>query len=232
MYVLVDKNLRSIEIKNLQKEGFIVLQSIEIAGINNSTSTHPDIQLHFVDSNTAVCEPTALAYYQSQMPEHIQLIPGKNRCTSTYPKDIAYNVTRIGKHIFGNLKYTDSMVLHYYKQKSYFLHDVRQGYTKCNTCIVDDAHVITEDIGLHNIFMENKIVSLLISPGEVELEGYPNGFIGGASGKAENRIYFNGNLKKHPQGEIIEGFVRNTGKVPKSLSDNKLRDNGSMIFFD
>ncbi len=232
MFVLVDMNLRDDEKAALRNHGFFVLCTTPVGEINNALSTHPDIQIHFLNSNTAICEPTTYSYYKKLMPGHIRLISGKSRCTSTYPKDCAYNVTRIGQHIFANTGSADATLLDYYQKEKFKIHHVRQGYTKCNTCIISDQSVITEDVGLHNIFIENNIRSFLIENGGVALEGYQYGFIGGASGSDGKNVYFSGLIEGHPWGDEIKRFIKEEGKEVFSLSKDKLRDNGSMFFFE
>ena len=63
----------------------------------------------------------------------------------------------------------------------------------------------------------------------VKLAGYSYGFIGGASGVVDNKVYFFGDIKKHPDCDAICDAITNEGFIPVSLSDEPLRDLGGII---
>ena len=48
---------------------------------------------------------------------------------------------------------------------------------------------------------------LLVEPGFVKLRGADTGFIGGASGRVDDEIVFNGDLSAHPNLKKITAFI-------------------------
>ena len=57
------------------------------------------------------------------------------------------------------------------------------------------------------------------------------GFIGGACGYCDGSLYFSGDLRHHPDGDRIESFCKGLGVDAVSLSDEPLKDVGSIFFF-
>ena len=58
------------------------------------------------------------------------------------------------------------------------------------------------------------------------------GFIGGAASLFEDKIYFLGDISKHPESEKILSFIEENGKTAVSLSDEQLADLGGIIFLN
>ncbi len=71
---------------------------------------------------------------------------------------------------------------------------------------------------------------LLIHNGGVSLSPYEYGFIGGASGFLENKLYFIGDIDTHPDCAAIKSFISEAGAECISLSDGGLFDGGRLIF--
>ncbi len=196
-------------------------------------NTHPDMQIHFITENIAVVAPSAYEYYRDILPEGIALYKGAKDPDSTYPCDCAYNVAKLGKKIIGNLKYTDAFIKKMYTELGFEFINVKQGYTKCNLCIVNDNSAITEDEGLYKKLTANGIDVLKIPKGEIELKSFDNGFIGGASGFIDNkRIAFYGDLLKCSYCKQIKNFITDKKVDLICLSQTKLKDFGSILFFN
>ena len=146
-----------------------------------------------------------------------------------YPLDIPLNAVCLPEFFICNTKTVSPKVLEYIKTTGREIINVRQGYTKCSTCIVSNESIITEDESIYNA-CKDKLQTLLIKKGEVSLPGFDYGFIGGASARVGNRVYFFGNLDAHPDAEKIKEFVNKQGADAVSLSkNNKLLDIGSIL---
>ena len=72
----------------------------------------------------------------------------ETRLSSEYPKDIPFNAACTGKYFIHNRKYTAPVLLKRAEELGLEMVDVRQGYAKCSTVIVDEDSVITYDRGL------------------------------------------------------------------------------------
>jgi len=146
-----------------------------------------------------------------------------------YPKNIRYNAVCTDKFFMHSLKYTSSVLLEKAKSMELRLIDVKQGYTKCNTVIVDNNSLITSDPSVYSEASKNGLEVLKISNGYVNLDGFDYGFLGGASGIVGNKIVFCGDLSSHPDYEKIYDFISNRGVEIKYFKSFPLTDIGSII---
>ena len=148
---------------------------------------------------------------------------------SAYPKDCIYNAACTGKYFIHNTKITDPDLLAMARQLGMDIIDVKQGYSKCSCATVDENSIITSDAGIARA-CEDKLDCLLISTGNVLLEGFDYGFIGGCSGRLRDEIIFNGDLSAHPDFWKIKGFIESRGLRVKYFPGYPLTDIGSLIF--
>lgn len=232
LQAIVNKNI-SINIKRaLINNNIKVYETCKVNKLNTSLSFHPDIQIHFLDKNFAVCAPEVYEYYKKILPKNIKLYKGEKNLSVTYPLDCAYNVARFGDYVIGNLNSMSSVIKEEYTKKQYSFIHVNQGYAKCNICIVNSHAIITEDPGIYSQISDiSEIDCLYLNPGEIILKGYSHGFIGGASGNCEKSIYFCGNLKDFSQRKKLNDFLKKHNAKVIELSNDPLEDYGSIIFF-
>ena len=230
--VLQKNTLFSGTIKeNLRNYGDIIFSNT-INDLYEPVNTHPDIQIHFFNNSEAICCPELYNYYREKLPKSISLISGNNKAGGGYPNDASYNVAVFGRNLVCNINYTEKIILDYYKNLGYNIINVRQGYTKCNICLIDDNAVITEDDGIYKELISNNIDVCKINSGEIGLRNFKYGFIGGASGYIDkNSIGFLGDIKKHPEFDKINTFSKKYKKQIISLGNSTVTDYGSIISF-
>lgn len=149
----------------------------------------------------------------------------------SYPDDICYNAACTGRYFIHNLRYTDKKLIEHVRKAGITAVHVKQGYTKCNTVVVDETSIITSDMGIYRACSPLMDV-LLISPGQVLLPGMSCGFLGGASGRAGKRILFNGDLSAHSDFGKIKKFIEERGLEPVWFRSVPLTDIGSIICDD
>ncbi len=232
MSVVVDQRIDEEIEKSLKKMGIKYIKSCAFESLYFPVDTHPDMQIHFVDEKTAVVAPFAYEYYHNLLGENVSLIRGKTDPDSKYPGDCAYNVATIGRRVIGNLKYVDEKIKEIYLKKGFEFIDVKQGYAKCNLCIVDDNAAITEDEGLFKTLSEAGIEMLRIGTGEVKMPPFDYGFIGGASGFiAPKTLAFCGDLEKHSEVLSIKSFIERHKVKIVNLASQELHDFGSILYF-
>ncbi len=154
---------------------------------------------------------------------------GSSILQKNYPGNVAYNAVSTENYFIHNLKHTDPMLLGRAQQLGLILIDVKQGYTKCNTVIVSPNAFITSDAGIARQLSSYLIDVLLIQNGHVGLSGFPHGFLGGASGKVDDTIFFNGDLSRHPDCQRIISFIEDRGLSAVYFEDYPLEDIGSLI---
>lgn len=203
MPIILDKSM-PCEIKERISKFFGIeyIDSYTLTTLAPPLNTHPDIQIHFLTPEIAICAPECYEYYCTQFGKNrYKLLKGSSVPGGTYPADTAYNIARVGKHIFANTKFAEPLIIDYYLKCGFIIHHINQGYAKCSMCIADEQTVITEDRGIYKTLKNiPDIHTLLIDSGSVSLSGYDCGFIGGCSG-------------------LINGTVVFIGKIPPAVRD-------------
>lgn len=130
---------------------------------------------------------------------------------TAYPEDTQLNLCQVGEHILYNRKTVPDDIVEYLTRNGALRFiDCHQGYTRCTACVVDRRSLITADRGVAARASSAGLSVLLISPGHILLDGFPHGFIGGASFKiADEKIAFTGKLDTHPDcGRILQFLER------------------------
>ncbi|HSH35278.1 DUF6873 family GME fold protein [Schnuerera sp.] len=229
--VIIDGSI-SKEIKsNLKKLNLNIIPTIPCKEVAEPIAYHPDIVLHPINHNTLIVAPNVFDYYEDKLyGMGIKIIKGETKLDKEYPKDIAYNVARVGDFAVHNFKHTDEKLKYYLKKEKLGFIDVKQGYTKCSMAIVANNAVITADYSMYKKLSNSSIDVLLVKPGYIDLEGYNYGFIGGATGKLFKDIFiFSGKLTIHPDKTKITNFVKKYNNKILWLSDENIIDIGTII---
>lgn len=180
-----------------------------MAKIDPAINCHPDIYICHLGKSLFQGSPSRLKY--------------------DYPGHAIYNGCSTGKFFIHNLKITDKDLLNEVDKTGLTKVHVAQGYAKCNIVVVDESSIITSDLGIAKAATNAGLEVLIIEPKQVLLDGYPYGFIGGASGKIGNTIIFNGNLSAHSDYLKIKEFIERRGLNIKYFEDYPLTDIGSII---
>lgn len=147
-----------------------------------------------------------------------------------YPFDIGLNACEIGDYIFCKRDNIDAEILKHAVDNGKKIINVRQGYSKCSVCILDEKHIITSDNSIASAAADEGIEVLLITPGFFTLPGYDYGFIGGSCFKPDKiTIAFTGTLSGHPDEAKILKFIENAGINVTYLTTELCFDIGSVI---
>ncbi|WP_158408890.1 DUF6873 family GME fold protein [Peptoclostridium acidaminophilum] len=194
-------------------------------------SGHPDISVCHLGGREIVVAPDSFEHYKELLSIYgFNVICGRSELQHSYPHNIQYNVAFVGKHAIHNFRHTDTVILEHIRKNGYVLVDVKQGYSKCSTCVIDGNSIITSDEGIHRAAMNFGIESLLIEKGGISLEGFEYGFIGGCSGLiSENEIAFIGDLTEHACYRAMREFIEKRNREIVILGEFKLADYGSII---
>ena len=194
----------------------------------NPVINHPDTGIVHINSEIFVSSPETYSYYKDVFADTgANLICGNMSVNGKYPDDAAYNIAIVSKHTFLNKKNIDTILFNNLTNK---LIDIKQGYSKCSICVVDENSIITEDEGITAAAIANNIDVLKISKGQVRLNGFEYGFIGGCSGKlTKNILAFAGDITKHTDYIKIRDFCLKKGVKIISLGKNVLTDIGSIL---
>ena len=207
---------------------------IECITINASPDLEKEINSH-ADilccraSDNIIFADNSIAGELSKKIKDYSIIP-VNDIKSPYPGDVKLNVAFLGNNIICNSKYIAKEISDFCNLNNIQIIKTKQGYTKCNLCVLNEKAVITEDNGLAYLLKNYQFNVLKIQPGFVHLSDKHYGFIGGASGKvSEHQMYFSGDLRKHPDYEEILSFLNKYNIKPVFNKNRQLNDFGGFI---
>ena len=220
--------------KSLSSMGFDILALPSYTRLEERVSSHADLLIFPIDKNIFVH-----GEYTDNIPSltdtlsvrGYEIFPIDETVGDSYPKDVLLNCLTVGSYIFAKTDSVSKSILEYAKSHGYTAVNVNQGYARCTACPLSKNAIITADGSIARAAESVGTDVLKISDGGVTLDGFPYGFIGGACGVFEDRIFFAGDLLSHPDGEKIADFCKKHNKEPISLSDEPLQDVGSIFFF-
>ena len=215
-----------------------ICEAVELppfSSLDARVASHPDMLMFKLGNKLFVCEE----YYKEAKNvidkiinnSNLELVLTNDKLGNQYPQDIKFNAFLINNTIIGNTKCISPCLKEYADSTGITLTSVNQGYAKCSTVVLDNA-VITADKSIYKVAQELGADALHISPEGVELEGYDCGFLGGASGVWENKVFFCGNIGSHKNFDTIFSFCTAHGYEVISLSDEPLYDVGTIMFFE
>ena len=147
-----------------------------------------------------------------------------------YPDDCRLNFIITNNKAFGNKKAVSDDLIEVFDECSIEFKDVKQGYAKCSSIVLDKA-VITDDESIHKALINEGIEVLLIEKRDVVLNGFDYGFIGGASfvDDLSRTVYFFGDIRKHRSYQAIEAFISNHGYSIEHIPEKPLTDIGGAV---
>ncbi len=158
------------------------------------------------------------------------LVKTENSIFSPYPNDVPLNAALIENHLVCNKGFLSKEITAFANANGIKIINTKQGYSRCNICIVSEKAVITEDDGIADLLKKQQFDVLKISKGDVYLSDKHYGFLGGASGKvAHNKIYFSGDITMHKDYNSIIEFLNKHNVIPIFNKNRTLRDFGGFI---
>ena len=224
--ILVGEGISTRCEKSLTEMGYKVIKLPGFDRLQEGVSSHADMLMFFYNGVLY----THGEYYQKNRAildlARVEIKTTDEAVSKDYPKDILFNAILTKKGILFSRNDSTSVMIRELAEKKV---NVKQGYTACSTCRVDDDNFITTDTGLYKAYTENGINSLLVDKGDILLPKYDCGFIGGCSVVLEDGVCFFGNVEEHRDYESIKKFIKNCGKRIINLSDEKLTDVGGCV---
>ncbi len=229
--VIVDQRISKSMEDELKNKKIEIIKTCKCDEVYDAIKYHPDIVLCYLGENKIVVAPNVYEYYDKILnPYGFHVIKGIKEVSNKYPTNIYYNIALFGKYAVHHFKHTEDHILQYIKQKGLISINVKQGYTKCSICIVDENSIITSDEGIYKEVIKHNIDCLRIEEGNIHLFDMGHGFIGGATGLlSDKEIAFLGNAKKHKDYLKIKAFLHKKDKKIISLGKDELIDLGSII---
>jgi hypothetical protein len=229
--VLISSSAGSDILQYLEKRGVEAIIVPPCRDIASQVSTHPDMLFHHLGNNKMVYYKRADSKVCQRLVQlGFELTQSGVTLKPQYPNDIALNSARVGNYLFCNEKFTDKTIINYCKQNDVHIVPLKQGYSRCSICIVNENSMITADKGIALAAEDLGLNVLLISAGFIDLSGYNTGFIGGCCGKiSNNKIIFSGDISKHSDYLEIKRFLDQYKVEYESIGSYRLLDIGSII---
>ncbi len=225
--VLCDPYL-SDECKNkLCSMGFSVLEIPAYNKLPKQIASHPDILIFKLnDGSLLMGDEYYRAFSDFYDSLGVKIVTDRLGPHGEYPSDVLFDALAIGDTLYGKKGAVSELLVKNYPR---FV-PVNQGYTRCSVAMIDECSAVTADKGIASALIRDGISVLEIGAGNIELNGYNCGFIGGAGGKLSSDTYcFFGDLCSHPDGEAIRLLVEEKKIKAVSLSGGPLCDHGSLI---
>ncbi len=228
-FIIVDFRINKEEKGNLKKLGYETLSCPPSESLYTAVCGHPDMLLHFLKEDTLVIHKDApLNFINFLKKINIKVILSKNSLEKSYPYNIGLNAVNIGDIFVHYTKYTDPAIIHNIYDKKIL--NVKQGYTKCSTAIINSNAFITSDPSIKNALVKESKDVLFLPPGNIILPGLNYGFIGGTCGLLEKGILaFYGDLNCYKYGKEVMSFLEKHNVKPIFLRKGPLVDRGSMF---
>ena len=201
--------------RELSEKGYHIIPTETVDSFHLPEQRHADMQFLKIDGRLfklSDCEKTVMR---------------------KYPTNVLLNCLYHNHRLYGNVKAIDSVVIRYCKEQNIPVENVNQGYSRCSVLPVNDNAVITADRSLQKALVKNGAEVLLIQPGDIRLDGYPYGFIGGAGFTDNDTVFFFGNVRKHPDYEKIKVFCnRYDSKIEILCPSEPLTDIGGAVLIN
>lgn len=212
----------------LNNNNISVIKSEKLSRIDKPVQYHTDMQAIHLGNDKFLVEKNCISLQKELTNIGAKIILSDKSLAYNYPNDIALNALIINKYVIGNIKYLDFNITNLSKN-GYTLINTKQGYSRCSTAIINNNAVITADKSILKS-LKNSLDILLIENGDIKLNGYNYGFIGGSCGLIDKDILlFFGNIKEHRNYNKIKSFARNNGIYIEQTGNYMLEDIGGMI---
>ncbi|MFA6948466.1 MAG: DUF6873 family GME fold protein [Eubacteriales bacterium] len=150
------------------------------------------------------------------------------RASARYPDDIALNALEYGGAVYSLDGHTDEKIIAYADAARRKRRCVAQGYARCSV-LAFGGGCVTADTSMAAALRSDGADVLMISPGGIKLDGYPYGFIGGASACGVGRVMLFGDIALHPDGASAAGFIESRGAEVIALCGGELTDVGGAV---
>ncbi len=245
MLIIIDKRIPEEAKQTLA--GYGELLEFATHGITyDAISGHPDIFFCQTPGGLIVAPNTPAEFLLQLKFRNIPYTPGEKPVGSKYPGTARYNAVVTDNYLIHNTSVTDPSILNstltfipshsFLRPSPYSIlrspYSIRQAYTRCNLIALGDDHFITSDRGIEKALISNNLEVLYVSPRDIILPGFPNGFFGGCCGVWEDRLFITGSLNYYSEGEKVRQFSRRAGFRVIELYDGSLLDGGGILFIN
>lgn len=231
MICFVDYRSTIEECNNLIKLGFKIIKIPKSNSLYEAINGHVDIQINILskkDKLVVINKDMPLDFKELLTNNGIKFIESTSSLGKKYPENISLNAFNNESYFIHNLKYSDNTFKDYISHKKIF--NVSQGYTKCSILPLKENVFITNDPGIYKSLSNENFDILLLPYGDIILEGFDYGFIGGVGGMiSNNELALFGDLNFYSYGQEVLAFLEKHNIKPVYLRKGKLIDRGSIF---
>lgn len=236
--VAVSSEAQSV-INSLKSNGFTVFEIAKNLRLEPSIASHADCNLQRLDESTYFVDKSNY----DNLKAFFDAYPIVNNLTkrftfnlelveiySPYPYEAGINVKRIDGGIICNTKCVDNKIKEYAAQQDLKLYHCNQGYVGCSTVLVAPKAIMTDDKSIYNCFNSMGFDCLMLSKGQIKLNGHQYGFIGGCCGFVDkNLLAFTGRIASHKDSDKIKKFLSKYNVKALELTGDALTDIGGIV---
>jgi hypothetical protein len=227
MLILLDRKMPVAAKKKLTAFGDIVEFASE--GITyEAISGHPDIFFCPTPSGLLVAPNLPEKYFTILNHYKIHYRKGSLPVGQEYPETARFNSLVTEKYIIQNPACSTPEIQNLNKDLEII--QTKQGYVRCNLIALPNETFITSDRGIEKSLKPLNLEVLFVDPAYVQLEGFKQGFFGGACGLNENMLFICGSTKYFKEQAIIQSFAERAGVSIIELYDGPPVDVGTMLF--
>ncbi len=229
---VVDSRISDVSAYELESLGIKILRVPAHPFLYDAVCCHPDMLLHHIGADIIVHAPgTDKGLLDALCSYGFTVMQGEKSLTGTYPGDIAYNVARVGRYYFHNLRHTDPVIVQQLHSQGIEPVHIEQGYAKCSILPVDEGSIITTDAGIAKVAKSKGLDVLLMECGDsIRLPGLNAGFIGGSCAMISNSVCaLNGAVQRLADKDRFISFLTKKQIDIKELSNDDVTDIGSIL---
>ncbi len=217
-------------IENLNALGVDCYSAMRLDGVPLNEQCHADMQVLRIHDTVFVAE-CFYEQYGSYVADGLRVFSVRVP-SGKYPDNVSLNAAYAGGRLFCKVSSLDNAVKEFCNSHDIDIINVNQGYSKCSTLVIGENAIITADSSIAKAALKCDVDVLLISPGNIRLEGADYGFIGGASGVIGKTVYFFGDIELHPDSDSITAFIKRHNYNYTSVGGWPLVDVGGFINLD
>lgn len=231
--IIVSELLPDKAIERLEGYGSVIKLPADTL-IPSPVSSHPDMILAITDKklfcHTDYYEKNREVIDEIGELSGLEVYADISERRAEYPFDVAYNVLVCGEYVVANPKTASKELLTQYEKEGKTILETNQGYTGCSSLYADGT-VITADKSVLKA-VKGHLNTLELAEGDITLNPYDTGFIGGASGYCNGTLFLMGDIDSYCNCDIIKEYINKNGIGCVSLLDGKLSDFGGIKFID
>ena len=206
--------------------GIEVIPVDENRFVEPSISFHADINAFYFGRGEILLDKSQILLFNALKERGMKVMLAESGVSGAYPDDCKLNLALLSDKLIGRIDVADKRI----KELPCRTLNVRQGYAKCSTCIVNENAVITDDLSIEKACIKNGIDVLLIEKGDIYLSAHEYGFIGGASALiSKDHMIFFGDITEHRSFAKVDRFLKNQGCRYSYLKNHVLTDIGGIV---